>query len=71
MALRQQVLERVGDFAALAVGLDVVLSPAIVDMAVGEQQLADLVAHELRCPRTTRALAPAAFVLSILQFPIV
>ena len=80
IALRRDVLDRIGGFARLrdeladdhrlgeavrGLGLEAVLSPYIVDNRVTETSLAQLWRHELRWARTTRMMAPAGFAGSI------
>jgi ceramide glucosyltransferase len=77
LALRRDVLERIGGFGRLRneladdhrmgsavrrLGLAVVLSPYIVENRVWEPTLESLWQHELRWARTSRAMAPAPFV---------
>jgi ceramide glucosyltransferase len=86
MALRCETLERVGGFHALAdhladdnvlgrlvqrLGLKVVLADTIPATTVAETTLRALWRHELRWARTIRALEPAAFAASALQYPLV
>ncbi len=74
IALRRDVLDRIGGFARLrdeladdhrmgeavrGLGLKTVLSPYIVDNRVTETSLAGLWRHELRWARTSRLMAPA------------
>jgi ceramide glucosyltransferase len=81
IALRRDVLERIGGFARLRdeladdhrigeavrrLGLKTVLSPYIVDNRVTETSLAGLWRHELRWARTTRLMAPSGFAGSII-----
>lgn len=76
IALRRDVLRRIGGFARLrneladdhrmgsavrALGLDAVLSPYIVENRVCEPSFASLWQHELRWARTSRAMAPVGF----------
>jgi len=76
IALRREVLERIGGFTRLrneladdhrmgaavrALGLSVVLSPYIVENRVTEPDFTSLWRHELRWARTSRAMAPAGF----------
>lgn len=85
MALRGETLAAVGGFAALAdwladdnrlgqlvraLGRGVDLAPALVRTNVGDEGTAGLIRHELRWARTIRALAPAPFALSVLQYPL-
>jgi ceramide glucosyltransferase len=80
IALRRDVLDRIGGFARLrdeladdhrigeavrGLGLKTVLSPYIVDNRVTETSLAGLWRHELRWARTTRLMAPSGFAGSI------
>lgn len=80
LALRREVLERIGGFARLRneladdhrmgsavrrLGLATALSPYIVENRVSEPSLARLWRHELRWARTSRAMAPAGFAGSI------
>jgi ceramide glucosyltransferase len=80
IALRRDVLERIGGFARLrdeladdhrigeavrGLGLRTVLSPYIVENRVTETSLAGLWRHELRWARTARLMAPAGFAGSI------
>jgi ceramide glucosyltransferase len=81
IALRREVLERIGGFARLrdeladdhrmgaavrALGLGVVLSPYIVENRVTEPGFKCLWKHELRWARTVRAMAPLGFAGSII-----
>ena len=85
MALRRDTLERIGGLESLkdhladdnvlgqrvrAAGLDVALAPTMVATTVPERGLAALWRHELRWARTIRALEPAGFAASLLQYPI-
>ena len=85
MALHRDTLERVGGLAALqdhladdavlgrlvqATGGRVALARTIPATTVPEDQLTDLLEHELRWARTIRHLAPAGFVSSALQYPL-
>jgi ceramide glucosyltransferase len=80
IALRREVLERIGSFSRLrneladdhrigaavrGVGLAIVLSPYIVDNYVAEPSLASLWRHELRWARTVRLIAPFGFAGSV------
>ena len=86
MMLRRETLERIGGFAALVdhladdnvlgrlvqgLGLGVALAETIPATTVPETTLLALWRHELRWARTIRALAPAAFAASVLQYPLV
>jgi ceramide glucosyltransferase len=77
MALRREVLERIGGFTALAdlladdhalgeavrrLGLRVVVGPSLPVHMAHEASLRDLVAHELRWARTLRLLAPGGYL---------
>lgn len=81
IALRRDVLRRIGGFARLrneladdhrmgsavrALGLDAVLSPYVVENRVCESSFASLWQHELRWARTSRAMAPAGFAGSVI-----
>jgi ceramide glucosyltransferase len=81
IALRRDVLDRIGGFARLrdeladdhrigeavrGLGLKTVLSPYIVDNRVTETSLAGLWGHELRWARTARLMAPSGFAGSII-----
>jgi ceramide glucosyltransferase len=86
MMLRRETLERIGGFAALVdhladdnvlgrliqgLGLRVSLAETIPATTVPESTLSSLWRHELRWARTIRALEPAAFAASVLQYPLV
>jgi len=81
VALRRDVLERVGGLARLrneladdhrlgsavrALGLKVMLSRTLVENRVDEASLASLWRHELRWARTSRAMAPLGFAGSVI-----
>jgi ceramide glucosyltransferase len=81
IALRREVLERIGGFARLRheladdhrmgaavrrLGLTAVLSRYIVENRVSEPSLASLWRHELRWARTSRAMAPVGVAGSII-----
>jgi ceramide glucosyltransferase len=81
IALRREVLERIGGLARLRneladdhrmgsavrrLGLQAVMSSYIVENRVSEPSLASLWRHELRWARTSRAMAPAGFAGSII-----
>ncbi len=81
IALRRTVLDRIGGFARLRneladdhrlgaavreLGLASVLSPYIVENHVTEPSFASLWRHELRWARTSRAMAPAGYVGSVI-----
>jgi len=85
MTLRRGTLASIGGLAALADhladdhvlgrlvqarGLAVRLAPTVPATTVAEAALPALFRHELRWARTIRALAPVAFVLSALQYPL-
>ena len=85
MALRRDTLVRIGGFGALVghladdnalgrlvqgVGLAVGLADTVPLTTVPEDRLSALFRHELRWARTIRALTPAPFAASILQYPI-
>ena len=85
MALRAETLTAIGGLPALsnhladdnelgrlvqAKGLAVALAATIPATTVAEARFADLLSHELRWARTIRALVPAAFALSAIQYPI-
>jgi ceramide glucosyltransferase len=85
MGLSRQTLERIGGFQALAdhladdnvlgrrvaaLGLRVVLARTVPLTTVPEVRLAALFRHELRWARTIRALEPAGFAASVLQYPL-
>jgi ceramide glucosyltransferase len=81
IALRRDVLDRIGGFARLrneladdyrmgaavrGLGLAAVLSPYIVENMVSEASFASLWQHELRWARTSRLMAPGGFAGSII-----
>lgn len=83
IALRREVLARIGGFAAIAnqladdyrlgeltraLGLRTVLSDVVVDTYVTEPTFAELVRHELRWLRTIRAVRPLGYALSFITF---
>jgi ceramide glucosyltransferase len=85
MCLRRETLGLVGGLVALkdhladdnvlgrlvlAEGLEVTLADTIVATTVPERTLPALWRHELRWSRTIRTLEPAAFVASVLQYPL-
>jgi ceramide glucosyltransferase len=85
MMLRRQTLDRFGGFAALVnhladdnvlgrlvqrLGLEVRLADTVPATTVGEATLGALWRHELRWARTIRALVPAQFAASALQYPL-
>lgn len=80
IALRRDVLDRIGGFARLRdeladdhrmgeavrrLGLRTVLSPYVVENRVTETSLAGLWRHELRWARTARLMAPSGFAGSV------
>lgn len=85
MMLRRHTLERLGGLPALVnhladdnvlgrlvqgLGLRVELADTIVATTVPEVTIFDLWHHELRWSRTIRALVPAQFAASVLQYPL-
>ena len=85
MCLRRHDLERIGGFPALvdhladdnvlgrrvvSLGLRVALADTATLTTVPEASLAALFRHELRWARTIRALEPAGFAASVLQYPL-
>jgi ceramide glucosyltransferase len=85
MVLRRETLARVGGLPALAdhladdnalgrlvggLGLDIRLAGTLPVTTVPETTLRALFRHELRWARTIRALAPAPFAASVLQYPL-
>jgi ceramide glucosyltransferase len=83
IALRRDVLSRIGGFSAIAnhladdyrlgeltrrLGLRTVLSDVEVDVVVAESSLGSLVAHELRWLRTIRAVRPLAYCFCFVTF---
>ncbi|MEA2769123.1 MAG: ceramide glucosyltransferase [Acetobacteraceae bacterium] len=85
MCLRRHDLERIGGFAALvdhladdnvlgrriaALGLNVALAGTLTLTTVPETSFAALFKHELRWARTVRALEPAGFAASVLEYPL-
>ena len=85
MALRRDTLARIGGLEALVrhladdnvlaqrvrqLGLRVGLASAVPMTAVPEASLRALWLHEMRWARTIRALEPALYVTSVLQFPL-
>ena len=85
MCLRRHDLARIGGFAALvdhladdnvlgrriaALGLRVGLAATVPLTTVPETRLPALLQHELRWARTIRALEPAGFAASVLQYPL-
>ncbi len=85
MALRRDTLARVGGLEALVrhladdnvlaqrvrqLGLRVGLASTVPMTAVPEASLRALWQHEMRWARTIRALEPALYVTSVLQFPL-
>jgi ceramide glucosyltransferase len=85
MALRRRDLIAIGGLRGLvnhladdqvlgrrvaALGYTVELAGVVVQTTVPETSLRDLFRHELRWARTVRALEPAAFAASVLQYPL-
>lgn len=85
MCLRRHDLARIGGFRALVdhladdnvlgrriagLGLRVALADTVVLTTVPEANLSALFRHELRWARTVRALEPAGFAASVLQYPL-
>jgi ceramide glucosyltransferase len=83
IAMRRQVLERIGGFASIAdqladdyrlgeltrrLGLRTVLSEVVVDVCVAESSFGDLVRHELRWLRTIRAIQPLGYAFTFVTF---
>jgi ceramide glucosyltransferase len=86
MMLRRETLARIGGLAALVdhladdnvlgrlvqnLGLKVLLAETIPATTVPETSFGALWRHELRWARTIRALVPAQFAASVLQYPLV
>jgi ceramide glucosyltransferase len=85
MCLRRRDLNRIGGLAALvdhladdnvlgrriaALGMRVALAQTVPLTTVPEPTLSALFRHELRWARTIRALEPAGFAASIMQYPL-
>ena len=85
IALRRGTLESIGGFAAFADhladdnaigqavrarGMKVAIPPFFVAHSCSEQSAAELVRHELRWARTTRAVSPLGFAGSIVTHPL-
>ena len=83
IAMRREVLTRIGGFMAIAdqladdyrlgeltrrIGLRTVLSEVVVDTSVDERSLGDVVRHELRWLRTIRAVRPLGYALCVVTF---
>jgi ceramide glucosyltransferase len=83
IAIRRQVLRRIGGFASIAnqladdyrlgemtraIGLRTVLSDVVVETCVNESSLTELVRHELRWLRTIRIVRPLGYGLSFVTF---
>jgi ceramide glucosyltransferase len=83
IAMRREVLTRVGGFSAIAnhladdyrlgkltreLGLRTVLSDVVVEVAVQEASFKALVQHELRWLRTIRAVRPVAYSFCFVTF---
>ena len=85
IALRREILERIGGLARLrdeladdhaigaavrALGLEIHLSRYLIEDRVCEPSLADLWRHERRWARTSRSLAPIGFAGSVITHPV-
>ena len=83
IALRRQVLAKIGGLAAIAnqladdyrlgeltraLGLRTILSDVVVETCVDERSLGELVRHELRWLRTIRTVRPIGYFLSFMTF---
>ena len=83
IAISRRALHRIGGFMAIAnqladdyrlgeltrqLGLKTVLSDVVVETNVVEENLADLVRHELRWLRTIRTVRPVGYCLSFITF---
>jgi ceramide glucosyltransferase len=83
IAIRRNVLDRIGGFAAISgqladdyrlgeltrrLGLRTVLSDVEVETMVGEQSVWELISHELRWRRTIRFLSPSGYRFSFVTF---
>ena len=83
IAIRREVLARIGGFAAIAsqladdyrlgeltraLGLATVLSDVVVETCVDEPSFGQLVRHELRWLRTIRTVRPLGYALSFVTF---
>jgi ceramide glucosyltransferase len=83
IAIRRQILHRIGGFPSVAdqladdyrlgeltraLGLRTVLSEVEVETCVVDRTFADLVRHELRWLRTIRAIRPIAYCFSFITF---
>lgn len=86
LALRRQVLDRIGGFVRLRneladdhrmgsavreIGLETALSPYIVENRIAEDSIAGLWRHELRWSRTSRMMAPGGFAGSVVTHTMV
>lgn len=86
IALRREVLQRIGGFSRLRneladdhrmgaavrrLGMTALVSPYIVENRVTEPSLASLWQHELRWARTSRAMAPAGFAGSLVTHTVI
>lgn len=86
IALRRDVLQRIGGFSRLRneladdhrmgaavrrLGMTVLVPPYIVENRVTEPTFASLWRHELRWARTSRAMAPAGFAGSVLSHTVI
>ncbi|MDP9084920.1 MAG: bacteriohopanetetrol glucosamine biosynthesis glycosyltransferase HpnI [Pseudomonadota bacterium] len=85
IAMRREVLSSIGGFMSIVnqladdyrlgeltrrLGLRTVLSSTIVDIAVAERSLGELIGHELRWLRTIRAVRPFAYGFLCITFTI-
>ncbi len=83
IAIRRQVLRRIGGFGAIAnqladdyrlgemtrsLGLRTVLSEVVVETCVDEPTFGELIRHELRWLRTIRIVRPVGYSLSFVTF---
>ena len=83
IAMRREVLDRIGGFTSIAnqladdyrlgeltrrLGLRTVLSEVVVETCVAERSFGELVQHELRWLRTIRALRPVGYCLCFITF---
>lgn len=85
IAMRAEVLERIGGFARVAdqladdhalgaaireTGLTVVVPPMLVIHGCGETSLASLIRHEVRWNATIRSLDPLGYIGSFITYPL-
>jgi ceramide glucosyltransferase len=83
IAIRREVLARIGGFSAIAgqladdyrlgeltrrLGLLTVLSDVEVETMVGDRTVLELISHELRWRRTIRSLSPSGYGFSFITF---